>query len=82
VGGYMDGTAGCSEAELAAQVRTLIEGRCAAAPVFTFKDIGSILADDLFQAFQARLEQEEGSPEEKERRRELALRAMMEVKLC
>jgi len=82
VGGYIDGTAGCSEAELAAQVRSLVEGRSAAAPVFTFKDIGTILADDLFRAFQARLEQEEGSPAEKERRRELALRAMMEVKLC
>ena len=82
VSGYINSAAGIGEADLAKAVEKLTVGLHADRPAFTFRDIRVVLEDDLFQNFLSRLEQSGVDPAGLERRRELAVRAMMEVKIC
>lgn len=82
VTGYINSAAGVDESTLAGEVEKLVSGLDADRPVFTFRDISLILEDNLFRDFLARLEQSGAGPAELERRREMALRAMMEVGQC
>lgn len=82
VSGYIDGSRGLDENALAGRLRTLTAGRLAAEPVYTFRDIRAVLHDELFINFLDKLKQAGGCAEDLARRRELALRAMMEARLC
>lgn len=82
VTGYINSAGGMDETALAAAVEQRLSDINADRPVFTYRDINRILEDNLFRDFLARLEQSGATPAEIERRREMALRAMMEVQQC
>lgn len=82
VGGYIDGSRGLDESALAGRLRALIAGRLAGEPLYTFRDIRAVLQDELFTNFLDKLNRSGGGAEDVRRRRELALRAMMEARLC
>lgn len=79
VGGFFDRQKlGMSETELYEHIRKLVNRRAAQLD-FDCRDIHEVLADDLFKTFDERLEQSGVSDEEKERIRQLTIRAMMEL---
>ncbi|MEW5785414.1 MAG: metallophosphoesterase [Bacillota bacterium] len=83
VSGYIDGSRGVAESDLAHRVEQLTAGRCAAPPELTFQDIRVVLEDDLFKSFLTRLDRAASDdPARRARQREFAVRAMMEAKLC
>lgn len=82
VGGYIDGSRGLDESALAGRLRALTTGRLAGDPLYTFRDIRAVLHDELFINFLDKLNRAGGDAEDINRRRELALRAMMEARLC
>jgi exonuclease SbcD len=80
--GFVNGEAiGMNEEELVKGITQLVRDRCAEPPHYEFKDIGTILEDDLFQGFLKKLEQTDCDEEKKAHMREIAIRAMMGVQL-
>ena len=66
-----------NEQGLVEQITGFVRDRCAEPPHYEFKDIGTILEDDLFQGFLEKLEQTDCDEEKKAHMREIAIRAMM-----
>lgn len=70
-----------SETELVQQLKEIIKGRCANEDFNPeFKDIHTILEDDLFKSFMKKLEQTDYNEEKKKELRDLAIKAMMKAK--
>lgn len=79
VGGYFDrAKIGMSEQELQNEIQRRIGDR-AESMQLEFRDIHEVLADDLYKTFIAKLEKIKADNPEKEKIRELTLRAMMEL---
>lgn len=77
VGGYFDRSkTGLNEEELHKTIRDLVGDR-AEAIQFEVRDIHEVLTDDLFKTFDKKLNNSELSDAEKEKVRELTIRAMM-----
>lgn len=71
-----------SESELVKQMREITKGKCVKEPSFEFSDIHIILEDDLFINFMNKLGQYNYDEERKKQLRDLAIRAMMEARVC
>ena len=70
-----------SEAELVKQVKEIIKDRCAKEDFKPeFRDIHTILEDDLFKSFMQKLEQTNYNEERKKQLQEVAIRAIMEAR--
>jgi exonuclease SbcD len=81
VTGFINGGAiGMTEEEFVKNVRKVIRDR-AAEERYEFRDIRTILEDDLFKNFLKRLEQADYDADKKKHMREIAIRAMMEARL-
>ncbi len=82
VRGFINGEKlGMTEKELISEIRKIADQRCAVQDQhFEFRDIRMVLEDDLFKLFSERLEKRDYSHELKEDIRNLAIRAMQEVK--
>ncbi len=69
-----------SETELAKQIKEITKEKRVAEEHIEFKDIHTILEDDLFKSFMKKLEQTDYDEEKKTRLRDLTIRAMMEAR--
>lgn len=80
--GYINGKdIGMSESELVDQIKKIILNRCIEFPKFEFKDIQTILEDDLFKKFLNKLEQTDYNEEKKRQMCDTAIKAMIEAGL-
>lgn len=81
VRGFYDGRqAGYSEVELVDALKEAAGERLYGEPKFGFMDIGQLLEDPLFKAFQQKLTAADYPAEQKEQIRRAAIRAMMEAR--
>ncbi len=71
---------GMTETQFANEIKNIIEEKTVEKHL-EFKDVGSILDDDLFKKFLFYLDNNEDNEDRKKRLRDLALKAMMEAKL-
>jgi DNA repair protein SbcD/Mre11 len=71
-----------SEEQLVTSIREILDKRGAEAPVFNFSDVRHVLEDDLFQRFNAMLSEKDYSPEQKQKIKEMTVRAFRVVKAC
>jgi hypothetical protein len=71
---------GMSENEVAKQIKDRVKARCAEEPHLEFSDVHAILEDDLLRSFMSKLERRNYDEETKKQLRDLAIRAMMEVR--
>ena len=71
---------GMTETQFANEIKNVIEEKTVEKHL-EFKDVGSILDDDLFKKFLFYLDNNEDNEDRKKRLRDLALKAMMEAKL-
>jgi len=69
-----------SESELVKQIKEIIKEKSIVEEHLKFRDIHTILEDDLFKSFIKKLEQTDYDEEKKKQLRELVIKAMMEVK--
>lgn len=77
--GYFDRSKiGMTELELQKEIKDIV-GERAESLIFEFRDIHEILEDDLFQTFNSKLENSDLNGSDKQKIRELTLRAMMEI---
>ena len=77
VQGFINGEAlGTTEEELVKRAKKLVQGRCVEEH-YEFRDIRTILEDDLFKEFLKRLEHKDYDGEKKKQMREMAIRGMM-----
>ena len=67
-----------TEPELATQIRGLFSGKNVEEHL-EFRDIQGILDNDLFRAFEKKLEGSDWADDERERLREMTIRAFMEA---
>jgi len=72
---------GISESELVEQIKKITGKRCAELPEFEFRDVQMILEDELFKKFLDKLEQGDYSEKKKRQMRDIAIKAMTEIKL-
>ena len=72
---------GISESELVEQIKKITEKKCAELPEFEFRDVQMILEDELFKKFLDKLEQSDYSKGKKRQMRDIAIKAMAEVRL-
>lgn len=80
VTGFINGEAlGMNEKELVKQARKIVGKRCVQER-YEFQDIRTILEDDLFKGFGAKLDQADYGEEKKEHMRQIAIRAMMDAR--
>jgi DNA repair exonuclease SbcCD nuclease subunit len=80
IGGFIDSQAtGMKEPDLVAALNKATKEKCEEVH-FEFKEIHSILGDDLFKSFSQKLDHCELDEEKKKQLRDLAIRAMMEAK--
>lgn len=78
VTGFINGaTIGMTEEELVEGIKKIVRDRRAEPPNYEFRDIRTILEDDLFKGFLTKLEQAGHADEKKKQMREIAIRAMM-----
>lgn len=70
---------GANETELVKQIEKIVKEKCVEKN-YEFKDIHEILEDDLFKRFNERLEKIDFNEDKKEQMRNIAIRAMMEVR--
>lgn len=71
-----------SETELTKQVKEIIKDRCAKEDFKPeFKDIHTILEDDLFKGFVKKLEEKDYDEERKKQLLDVAIKAMMDTRL-
>jgi len=81
VKGYINsGKTKMSEVELVKQIKEIIREKQVVEKHIEFKDIHTILEDDLFRNFMKKLEQTDYNEEKKKQLRNLAIKAMMEVR--
>lgn len=81
VKGYINGVqAQVNERDLAKQIEKIIEEKPLKRCTLEFKDIHTILEDELFQNFMQKLVQADYEPERKNELRDLAIRAMIGVR--
>ncbi|MBW2038758.1 MAG: DNA repair exonuclease [Deltaproteobacteria bacterium] len=81
VKGFVNGEAiGMNETELVKQIEEVVVHRCAEKPHYEFKDIQTILEDDLFKSFVEKLERTDYDEEKKKQMRDIAIKAMMEAR--
>jgi exonuclease SbcD len=81
VTGFINGEAlGMTEEEVVKGIKKITRDRCAEPPQYEFRDIRQILEDDLFKEFLAKLEQAAYDGDKKGRMREMAIRAMTDVR--
>lgn len=81
IAGYIDGKAsGTSEKKLVSEVGTLLKG-LNVDPFYGFRDIHTVLSNDLFVTFMSKLEASGEPAEEIAKQRELAIRAFTEAGL-
>ena len=79
ISGYIDGKAiGIGEDKLTSEVKALTEGSGIEVS-YGFRDIHSVLSNDLFKKFMGKLQSSGNTEEEIEKQRELAIRAFMEA---
>ncbi|MDY6826125.1 MAG: DNA repair exonuclease [Bacillota bacterium] len=71
-----------SEEQLATSIREMLDKRGAEATEFNFSDVRHVLEDDLFQRFNNILAKKDYSPEQKQKIREMTIRAFRVVKTC
>ncbi len=71
-----------SEARLAAEIRKMVDGVCAAEPVFNFVDVSHVLEDDLFKKFKTALEETVYPLEGKRKLEEMVIQAFRGGKEC
>jgi exonuclease SbcD len=77
VRGFINGEAlGMTEEELVKRTKKLVQGRCVEEH-YEFRDIRTIVEDDLFKEFLKRLEQKDYDEEKKKQMQEMAIRGMM-----
>ena len=69
-----------SEPELVKQIKQIIKGKCMEEHL-EFRDIHTILEDDLFKSFMEKLEQTDYAEKKKKQMRDVAIEAMMEARL-
>jgi len=70
---------GISESEIVSQIKEMIYGKCVEER-YEFKDIQTILEDDLFKKFIGKLRESDYQEEKEKSIREIAIKSMMEVK--
>lgn len=68
-----------SESELAERIKQITKGKCEP-PLLEFRDIGTILQDDLFKTFMSKLEQTGYSGGRKKQMWDMAINAMREAR--
>jgi exonuclease SbcD len=79
INGYINGKKiGMTEASFVKAVEEATKGKCELH--FEFKDVESILENDLFKSYLEKLNQKDFPDEKKNQLRDLAIRAMMEAK--
>ena len=71
---------GINEEELVKQIKEIVDKKCID-QTYEFKDIRTILEDDLFKKFLEKLESTNFNEEAKKEMSELAIKAMMGIKL-
>ena len=69
-----------SESEMVNQIKEIIHEKYIEPPLYEFKDIQTILEDDLFKKFIGKLSETEYDEEKKKSIQEIAIKSMMEVK--
>jgi DNA repair exonuclease SbcCD nuclease subunit len=80
VKGFVDSERiGAKEQELVGAMKQVVKGKCVEEH-FEFRDIHSILADDLFKSFKIKLDRRDLDSEKKKQLINIAIRAMMEAK--
>jgi len=78
--GYINGKEiEMSETEIKNRIKEITSGKCVEQHL-EFRDIQTILEDDLFKKFLDKLEQSDYEQEKKKRMREIAIKAMMEAR--
>jgi len=70
-----------SESELVKQIKEMIKGKPIEECRLEFRDIHTIIEDDLFKRFMEKLEQGDYNEEKKKHLRDVAIKAMMEARL-
>ena len=68
-----------SESEIVSKIKEIINEKCIEER-YEFKDIQTILEDDLFKKFIGKLRESDYEEEKEKSIREIAIKAMMEVK--
>jgi DNA repair exonuclease SbcCD nuclease subunit len=78
--GYINGKEmEISESEMVSQIKEIIHEKCIEEQ-YEFKDIQTILEDDLFKKFKGKLSESEYDEEKKKSIQEIAIKSMMEAK--
>lgn len=78
--GYVNGKEiGMSESEIVKRIKEIIGGKCIE-EYYEFRDIQTILEDDLFKKLLDKLEQSDYEDEKKMQMQEIAIKAMMEAR--
>lgn len=67
------------ETEVVKQIREITQGKSVVEEHYEFKDIHTILEDDLFKSFIEKLEQSDHNGEKKKQLRDMAIKAMMKA---
>ncbi len=70
-----------NESELVEEIKKIASNRCAELPKFEFKDIQTILEDELFKKLLHKLEQANYDEGKKRQMRDIAIKAMSEVRV-
>lgn len=82
VTGYFNSAGGLSETELAARIESCLGERAADRPALEYRDISEILDDEIFKTFNRKLVEAEEDARKQEEILDLAVKAMMEARLC
>lgn len=81
VRGFINGEAiGLSEQELVKRIKKIAAGKCVEEQ-YEFKDIRSILEDELFKSFMEKLEQTDYEEEKRRQIRDVVIRSMIEARV-
>ncbi len=70
---------GISESEIVNRVKEIAGERCIEEPHYEFRDIQTILEDDLFKSFMEKLEQSDYEEEKRKQMRDIAIQAMVQA---